>query len=256
MRFVGVVVNKKTTALNRIFYYSVPAELADQVHLGQIVEVDFASQRLEAIVVEEADAVDWPPEKIKPLRRVISSQPLFGPDLLALSRFAAEYYLCSWVSMLQAMLPAGMYLTGKMPRTQTRRLAQLTSEEADWAGLRGVKQKRVLSCLQAAGGPLSLPELLEQTGASLATVRTLAERGLLQLTEELIWEGEPSVAPKPRPELSPDQKRALAEIRENFASYNNDSPKKPVLLHGVTGSGKTEINLRLADEQRDRKNVV
>ena len=70
MRFVGVVVNKKTTALNRIFYYSVPAELADQVHLGQIVEVDFASQRLEAIVVEEADAVDWPPEKIKPLRRI------------------------------------------------------------------------------------------------------------------------------------------------------------------------------------------
>ena len=258
MRFVGVVVNKKTTALNRIFYYSVPAELADQVHLGQIVEVDFASQRLEAIVVEEADAVDWPPEKIKPLRRVISSQPLFGPDLLALSRFAAEYYLCSWVSMLQAMLPAGMYLTGKMPRTQTRRLAQLTSGEADWAGLRGVKQKRVLSCLQAADGPLSLPELLEQTGASLATVRTLAERGLLQLSEELIWEGEPVVAPKPRPELSPDQKRALAEIRENFASYNNDSPKKPVLLHGVTGSGKTEIYLRLAEEQRQagRQSII
>ena len=55
---------KKTTALNRIFYYSVPAELADQVHLGQIVEVDFAHQRLEAIVVEAADAVDWPPEKL------------------------------------------------------------------------------------------------------------------------------------------------------------------------------------------------
>lgn len=261
MRFVGVVVNKKTTALNRIFYYSVPPELAGQVQPGQIVEVDFARQRLEAIVVEETDAVDWPPEKIKPLRRVISPQPLFGPDLLALSRFAAEYYLCSWVSMLQAMLPAGMYLTGKMPRAQTRRLVQLAADaSAELAGLRGVKQKQVAACLQAAGGLLPLPELLEQSGASLVTVRTLAERGLVQLSEELVWEGEPPVAAKPRPELSPDQKRVLAEIQANFASYNNEpnKPAKPVLLHGVTGSGKTEIYLRLAEEQRQagRQSII
>lgn len=255
MRFVGVVVNKKAAALNRIFYYSVPPELDAQVQPGQIVEVDFARQRLEAIVVEETDTVDWPPEKIKPLRRVISPQPLFGPDLLALSRFAAEYYLCSWVSMLQAMLPAGMYLTGKMPRAQTRRVVQLLDAAAEeLAGLRGVKQKQVAACLQAAGGALALPELLEQTGASYATVRSLAERGLVQLSEEVVWEGEPPVAPTPRPDLSPDQRRVLAEIQENFSSYNN----KPVLLHGVTGSGKTEIYMRLAEEQRQagRQSII
>ena len=100
-KFAGVVVNKKTATLNRIFYYSLPPDLAVAVQLGQIVEVEFGRQRLEAIVVELTASVDWPAEKIKPLRRIINAQPLFGTDLLALSHFAADYYLCSWVSMLQ-----------------------------------------------------------------------------------------------------------------------------------------------------------
>lgn len=246
--FAGVVVNKKTATLNRIFYYRIPTELQADVQLGQIVEVEFARQRLEAVVVELCAAVEWPPEKIKPLGRIISPQPLFGADLLALSRFAAEYYLCSWVSVLQAMLPAGMYLTGKMPRARTRRWVVLSEQEG---GAPGAKQKQVLACLRAAGGAMELAALQEQAQASYATVRSLQERGLVQINEEIVWQ-EPlaglagQTAPRP---LSAEQAAALAEISANFKAGEG---RKPVLLHGVTGSGKTEIYLHLAEEQRRR----
>ena len=254
-KFAGVVVNKKTATLNRIFYYSLPPELAAEVQLGQIVEVEFGRQRLEAVVVELTDAVDWPAGKIKPLRRIINPQPLFGEDLLALSHFAADYYLCSWVSMLQAMLPAGMYLTGKMPRAQTQRLVALV-EGAAPDKVRGVKQKQVLAALQtSAGGVLPYAELQKQTAASYATVRSLAERGLVQLREELVWEDMPVVARPVERQLSAEQAAVLAQIQQNFRAEDNRD-KKPVLLHGVRvfqqrfGSGVAVLHSNLTGAER------
>lgn len=120
--FAAVVVNQKANALNRIFYYTVPADM--QLSTGMVVEVSFAHRSLEAVVVEltdNPDDLDFDLNKLKPIERIVHPQPLFHPDLLALSKYLADYYLVSWVAVLQAMLPAGMHLTGKMPKAALRR---------------------------------------------------------------------------------------------------------------------------------------
>lgn len=241
----GVIINKKTAALNRIFHYIVPADLP--VLPGQIVEVEFGRQTLEAIVVELTDNAQIPPEKLKPIKRLVNPQQLFGADLLTLSQFAADYYLCSRASVLQAMLPSGMYLTGKMPRSQIRRMVQLLNNEAKATG---AKQRRVIDLLQAKG-ELPLNELLILSEAKLPTVKRLQEQGIVAIIEEEIWEGQ-NLRPEPNNrELSAGQRQVLSQIRDNFEGEN-----KPVLLHGVTGSGKTEIYLRLAEEVRRRGQQV
>ncbi len=241
----GVIINKKTAALNRIFHYIVPADLL--VLPGQIVEVEFGRQTLEAIVVELTDNAQIPPEKLKTIKRLVNPQQLFGADLLALSQFAADYYLCSRASVLQAMLPSGMHLTGTMPRSQIRRMVQLLDNEAK---LTGAKQRRVLDLLQAQG-EMPLNELLILSEAKLATVKRLQEQGIVAIIEEEIWDGQ-NLQPEPNNrELSAGQRQVLDKIRENFEGEN-----KTVLLHGVTGSGKTEIYLRLAEEFRKKGQQV
>lgn len=240
----GVIINKKTAALNSLFYYKVPCGM--DVCPGQLVEVEFGKNAVEAVVIELVDdtAADIPPEKLKEIRRLIDPKPLFGRDLLALSQFAADYYLTSRASMLQAMLPSGMMLTGKMPRAKTRRLVKLLLP--DFAA-RGAKQRAVLDVLREHT-EMPLDKLMEMSGAGLATVKSLAEKGVLAIYEEESWD-DPTLVPEPpgpRPVLSADQKRALEQMAENMAGDN-----RPMLLHGVTGSGKTEVYLRLAERVRD-----
>lgn len=256
--YAGVVINKRAAALDRLFHYVIPEGMA--IRPGMLVEVEFGRQKLEAVVVELTAEVSLSAELLKPIIRVISKEPLFGEDLLALSRYGADYYLCSRATLLQAMLPAGMELTGRLPKSRRKKMVQLVqpmqpeknynynNEEKGGPKLRlGPKQQEVLQLLgEEAGGAIACAELEKRCGCSAATLRSLEQRGLIRIWEEEIWEGEAST-PEIRPAhaLTADQQRALAEIRRNFAGE-----RKPVLLHGVTGSGKTEIYLRLAEEQR------
>lgn len=247
--FAGVVINKKTTALNRIFHYQVPEGMPVQV--GQVVEVEFGRQKLEAIVIELVESIDYPAEKTKPLLRILNLQQLFGRDLLELSQFAADYYLCSRAAMLQAMLPAGMYLTGRMPRSFiVRRVSLLCGLDGDIV-LRGEKQRRVVEVLRQVGGSMPFDELAEKSGASAATIRGLAQKGVVEITEETDWDDGDTAQILPKHELTEAQRRVLAEIK---AEFNGEA--RPVLLYGVTGSGKTEIYLRLAEEVLERGEQV
>lgn len=235
----GVIINKKTAALNSVFHYIVPNGL--NVRLGQLVEVEFGRSTVEAVVIELVDATDVPPEKLKEIKRLINPEPLFGQDLLTLSQFVADYYLTSRAAVLQAMLPSGMMLTGKMPRAKTVRIVKLL--RPDFAA-RGAKQRQVLSVLREQE-EMPADRLLQQVEASLTTLKSLAEQGVVAIFEEEIWEGEDRQPPADKPQLSADQQEALRRIYDDIEGEN-----RPVLLHGVTGSGKTEVYLRLAEHFR------
>lgn len=235
----GVIINKKTAALNSVFHYIVPEGL--DVRLGQLVEVEFGRSMVEAVVIELGSATDVPPEKLKEIKRLINPEPLFGRDLLTLSQFVADYYLTGRAAVLQAMLPGGMMLTGKMPRAKTVRIVKLLLPEFS---ARGAKQKQVLEVLHSSE-EMPVDKLMEQSEASLATIKSLAEQGAVAIFEEEIWEGEDRQPSAEKPTLSPDQQGALRQI---YAEA--EGRKRPILLHGVTGSGKTEVYLRLAEHFR------
>jgi len=121
------------------------------------------------------------------------------------------------------------------------------------ASPRGPAQRRaaVLAALRHEAGPMEVTWIYAETGATSADMRALEERGWIRLGQEEIWRdplAEVDFVPREPPSLTRDQAAAWAEIERSLRVAPPASPSPGFLLHGVTGSGKTELYLRAAAE--------
>jgi primosomal protein N' (replication factor Y) len=259
IRIASVVFNRR---LDRTFHYRVPAEQIDHIGVGKRVEAPLGRGNRLAVgyCIDVKEAV--PDRPLKSIHRVLDDAPLLTPALLELSQWMAGYYLCGWGQVLDAIVPAG----AKAKAGMRKRLFVEAIPEAEAPGPRAVltpKQAAALAVLQAAGGPLELHELAAEAKCTPAVLRNLARKGYVRfaqqrveaagLDDRLAAIGEQAdqvegAAARPAIALNEDQQRALASIEEALA----DGGFKPFLLHGVTGSGKTEVYLRAMQRTVDQ----
>ena len=241
------------------FTYAVPVDLAPFVAPGMRVAVPFAGRREVAVVVGLTGSTEVAPDKLKPVHDLLDGEPIVDADLLELTRWMASYYACSWGEALAAILPAALKRERARRATVFVRAARAI-EEAELAELaeRQPKQHRLLRTLLEASGPLERVELLRRTNLSASPLETLVARGWVELERR---EGgvdvllAPGGTARPRPErLTDEQSGALARLlppleERRYATF---------LLRGVTGSGKTEVYLRLIEEalRRGRGAIV
>ena len=235
--YAAIIVNRAVKAVDKVFHYHIPVHLQPIISVGMIVKIPFGRETLEGIVVGFVDEPEVPVEKVKDILEYVSDQPLFNQELITLSHWISERYLCPWVTAMQAMLPAGLQLTGRLPQSSLRyRLYQTEL----LSGVKGSKRGLVRDYLRDHDGAL-LSEVLAATGVKETIIQALVKLGAVKKVGETIWHDtvSPDYSENQR-ELTPLQQTAMAAI---LASWEKDG--KPVLLHGVTGSGKTEIYLRL-----------
>ena len=177
---------------------------------------------------------------LKTVSELLDPEPQLDEKLLALAEWISHYYLAPLGTVLAAMVPAAV---GRhAPRTE--RVAYLLAEPADWPGRLGPRQRRVLDELLEARKqgiePLSIEQLRSHSGAGRETIRSLAGRGLIRLDARPQVPGSLAGQVEPDPfELNADQRQALAAIEGKLGAGFSVT-----LLHGVTGSGKTEVYIR------------
>lgn len=233
--YAAIIVNRAVKAVDKIFHYHIPSHLQPVMTIGMIVKIPFGREILEGIVV---DFVAEPEvEKVKDIIECISDKPLFNQELITLSHWMSEKYLCPWVTAMQSMLPAGLHLTGKLPQSSVRYRLYQTELLPQ---VKGSKRSLVRDYLSAHDGAL-LSQVLADTGVKEDIIQTLVRMGAVKKVGETIWHDTPLTDSfSNQRELTDLQKQAMTEI---LSGWQQDG--KPVLLHGVTGSGKTEIYLRL-----------
>ncbi len=238
-------------ALRGPFDYRQP-ERMELLEVGSVVRVPFGPRRVLGVVVEVAEASELPPERLaEPIEALEAGAP---PELVGLGLWVAREYCSTPSRGLSLVLPPGTGAGGRPVRAKTELRAEiLPAGEAALAGGErlGIRQRAALEAL--AGGEMSAAELAAAVGADRAALRRLAARGLIATRDSRLRrapEHAALAAPGARPALLPEQRDAVAAI---LAALDREpGAPRSQLIHGVTGSGKTEVYLAAVEAALER----
>ncbi len=166
--------------------------------------------------------------------------------MLRLTAWIAAYYLCPWGQVLEAVVPAGVRGQAGTRKTSVASLAPDVASRLAQLDLPKT-QAHVIRVLAEAGRPIALADLMRLAHCSHAPIAALRTKGWLTIGSEREprrREPEPAVTRQKGLHLNPDQQRALEAIRGALASREHQT----ILIHGVTGSGKTEVYIQAIEE--------
>ncbi len=230
-------------ALRGPFDYLLPDRLGE-VGVGSVLLVPFGRQRILGVVVALAAESEVAPERLA--EPIAALEAGATPELVDLGLWVGREYCSTPARGLELVLPPGTTAAGRdvAPRRELRAALTEGGRAALEGGERlGPKQRLVLERLAGEPEPSPVPDDRD-------AVRRLAKRGLVALTQVEVSRRPVSTqvgAPAGSPQLNPAQARAVDRIRAGF-----DGSGGELLLHGVTGSGKTEVYLAAAEAALER----
>ena len=239
--YVRVIIDR---AIHRELDYSVPDTLADRIGIGSRVRVPFRDKSALATVLatlEQSDA-----KGIRPIEALVGEAPAISESLLELAKWMSTYYCCPLETVMRSLLPQVIRRAevGWKKQLFVQPLANIDSDKIDNLRKRAPRQAELLKAIAKLEKPMPAAQLLRKTSFDNQTLRTLAKRGLIELREEAV-ERDPHADEQfiatINLELNAEQALALNKITDALAVPET---AKPILLHGVTGSGKTEIYLQ------------
>ncbi len=235
--------------LDHAFSYAVPENLRDQVAVGKRVLAPFGrgDRATTGFCVHVSKTA--PDREVKALLRVVDDEPLLDDGLLRLTRWMADYYLCGWGQVLNVVIPAGA-----RAQAGTRAAAFLKAvPENEWPiplPKLTPKQAAAFAELRDHGKPMEMRRLAQLVHSGLGPLEFLVKKGVAKRVVHRVDQFAALLA------VGPDAPEAAAPVlnADQDAVWQQLQPVlqqggfHPLLLYGVTGSGKTELYLRAIEE--------
>ena len=268
MKYANVIVDISLEKLDRTFQYRVPEALEASLEAGMQVRVPFGNggRVLTAYVVELTDECEWDPARMKELLGIVEKGIALEGQLIALASWMKRMYGSTMNQALKTVLPVRRAVQEKVRR---RIVLAVSKEEAEScrAVLSRKHQTARLRLLEAlletgredrqeaarqesqeqtagrVGGWLDYSTALKELGITAQTVKALAEAGILRVETDTMLRNpvKPSDVKAHPVTLYPAQQAAV----DGILSRARQGDRRPSLIHGVTGSGKTEIYMEL-----------
>src|SRR5262249_7803584 len=241
LRYVRVIVDR---AIYPELDYLVPESLAGRGGVGSAPRVAFRDKSALATVValpEQSEA-----KGIRPIEAIVGDAPILSEQLLELARWIGTYYCCPIETVMRSVLPQVIRRaeSGWKKQLFVQPGRNIVEEEFEKLRRRAPRQAELLETISKLERPIRATELLRQTSLDNQTLRALVKRGLIAMRDEAVVRdphGDEQFIATSNLVLNEEQTRALNEIAQSLEAPET---ARPILLHGVTGSGKTEIYLQ------------
>ncbi|MEX0678050.1 MAG: primosomal protein N' [Pirellulales bacterium] len=234
----------------RPFDYRVPDDLRGQIVPGQRVRAPLgpANRMMTGYCVRLAKGMAGN-RRLKALASAIDPRALITPSMLRLTEWMSDYYMCPWGQVLEAVIPAGVRGAAGTRIVQLVRLPNRVAARRTQLKLTPT-QRRVLDYLAGRAHPVPIRQVADAAGCTLAPIRNLQNKGLVEIQSRRL-DAPPAgeiaqAAAEPHLTLNADQHVALDVILKAL----RDGSHQTVLVHGVTGSGKTEVYIQAIEEVR------
>src|SRR5213594_567732 len=247
--YVRVIIDR---AIHRELDYAVPDSLTGRIGVGSRVRVPFRDKSALATVVALPEQTEA--KGIRPIEAIIGEAPILSKQLLELARWISAYYCCPIETVMRSLLPQVIRRAevGWKKQLFVQPGHKIANEEIQKLRKRAPRQAELLEAISQLEAPIRASQLLRQTSLDNQTLRALVKRGLAELREEAVVRdphGDEQFIATSNLVLNDEQTRALNEITQALDAPEN---ARPILLHGVTGSGKTEIYLQAIRATLDR----
>ena len=232
--YADVLVELKAKGIDQTFTYKIPDSIKNTIKVGVRVQVPFGKQTLEGFVLKIKSDYNLEYE-VKEILKQIDKNPILNDELLELGKYMSKKYLCNLITCYQTMLPSA--LKAKNNFVVPKKYLTYIVLKKDTIG-KNEQQNKILDMLRTNKKVLKT-ELINISNSSL---NTLLKNGYLEEVKEETYRLKDNVdIIKNDVKLTDDQQNAIEKI-------NNTSKFKTYLLHGVTGSGKTEVYLNTIEE--------